>query len=96
MSTDQVLDAMAAVHFHLYLQVGQRLRALPDDVVANISYNTLPDSERKMRRELMHSVLTVAVKAIDDEVFVEATDAGDIGVHQAAALNQRLDEWLDN
>lgn len=94
MSIDNALDSMAQVHFHewVYHNVG----AFPHDITHTVTYSELPESERKMRRELMRSVLTVVVQAIDDEVLVDATNAGDIAGHQAADLNQRLDEWLES
>lgn len=93
MSADAVLDQMAAIHFHewVYHNVG----AFPNDIASTVSYASLPDSERKMRRELMRSVLTVVVTAIDDEVLLDATNAGDIAMHQSAELSQRLGEWLE-
>lgn len=89
-----MLDQMAAVHFHewVYRNVG----AIPNDIAATVSYDTLPNSEQRMRRELMLSVLCVAVKAIDDEVLMDAANEGDIALQQAADLSQRLNKWLDN
>lgn len=79
---------MAAAHFNEWFEH----RALSP----HVAYDTLPDTERKMRREAMLPVLAVVLRAIDDEVLVDAMNAGDIEMHQAADLSQRLDEWLDN
>ena len=93
MTADTVLDQMAAIHFHewVYHNVG----AIPADMVTSVHYNELPDSERKMRRELMRSVLAVVVTAIDDEVVLDAANAGAFAIDQAGELSERLNEWLD-
>ena len=96
MSVDSVLDEMAEVHFGEWVQTVAPLAARSGYQVSEIGYDTLPDAERRMRREVMRSALIVAVRAIDDEVLVDAMNAGDIEMHQAADLSQRLDQWLDN
>jgi hypothetical protein len=90
MSAEQVLDAMAGAHFHEWLGRSVGARAL------TTAYSQLPDTERAMRREAMRPVLDVVVKAFDDEVLVDAMNAGDIAMHQAADLSQRFDQWLHN
>lgn len=92
MSAEGVLDKMAAVHFQEWIY---HVRAVRDDLVRDLRYDSLPDSERKMRRELMRQVLSVVATAIDDEVLLDAANAGDIAIDQAGELSERLTDWLE-
>jgi hypothetical protein len=95
MTSETVLDKMAEVHFHEWTSA--LLSILPPGVESpSLTYAQLPTRERKLRREVMRPVLEAVVTAISDEVLVDSMNAGDIAMHQAADLSQRLDYWLDN